>query len=62
MGPRVYRRKKANKGKATRRHKRTRDDESMGERLVLKEVYKIKGASENVGESMLKLAWKLTQG
>ncbi len=45
-----------------RRHKRTRDDEGMVERLVLKEVCKIKGASENGGESMLELAWKLTQG
>jgi hypothetical protein len=54
--------KRRNKGKATRRHKRTRDDEGMVEELVQKEVYKIKQAKENVGESMLKLAWKLTQG
>jgi hypothetical protein len=47
--------KRRNEEKATRRHKRTRDDEGMGERLVLKEVYKIKQASENGGES---LQWK----
>jgi hypothetical protein len=48
MGPRAYRRKKTKRRpKAKRRYKRTRDDEGIVERLVLKEVCKIKGASEN---------------
>ncbi len=56
MGPRVYRRKNTKgRQKAKRKHRRTRDDEGIVERLVLKEVCKIKQASENGGES---LQWK----